>query len=440
MPRSTTQRLLTLGIFSAFGVSLVGAFLNSGAEKVRAASTLPALLPAAHANPAEVGFADTLHAGETLSQLLLRVQLAQEEAETLLDELSEYQDLRRLRPGSVVSYRKSFVDGAVRGIEMSLDADHTLALHREGGGWSGSVEEVPVRGDTVVLSGAVESSLYAALLEERDRGIPAEELERVADLLADRIFAWQIDFSRDLRKGDRFRVLYERMVRPDGTARSGRVLGVQFSINDRDHEAYAFTLADGTEDYFDRDGESLRRAFLRAPLQFRRISSAFSTSRFHPILKKNRAHNGIDYAADAGTPIYAVGDGVVARAGTASGYGNLVEIRHRRGYSTRYAHMRAFARSIRAGTRVKQGDVIGYVGMTGLATAPHLHYEFHESGRAVNPNSVRFVTGEPVPSRARSDFSRLVGSQIAAMDRSSEGVLADAGTVRAAVAASGERE
>ena len=427
MPRSKPYRLLTLGVISAFGASLVGAFLNAGAGKQEAAAP-PALLPAAYANPAEVGFADTLHAGETLSQLLLRVELAEEEAGALLSELREHQDPRRLHPGFVVSYRKSFVDGEVRGMELRLDADRTLSLHRESGRWTSSVEEVPVRTDTVVLAGAVQTSLYAALLNQQGRGVPADELERIADLLADRIFAWQVDFSRDLREGDRFRVLYERMVRPDGTARSGRVLGVQFKINERDFEAYAFALPDGSEDYYDRDGESLRRAFLRAPLQFRRISSAFSTSRFHPVLKRNRPHHGIDYAAGSGTPIFAVGDGVIGKAGWGGGYGNVVEIKHSRGYSTRYAHLKGFASGIRPGTRVKQGEVIGYVGSTGLSTAPHLHYEFHMGGRPVNPNTIKFITGDPVPGRNRDHFRRVVRSQIASMNGRSETVLlADAG-------------
>lgn len=422
MPRSKPYRLLTLGVFSAFGASLVGAFLNVNSTEEEVAAP-PPLLPAAHANPAEVGFADTLHKGETLSQLLVRAKLAEEEAGALLNELSEHQDPRRLHPGSVVSYRKSFVDGEVRGIEFRLDADRTLNLHRESGRWIGSVAEVPVRIDTVVLAGAVESSLYTALLNQQSRGVPADELERVADLLADRIFAWQVDFSRDLREGDRFRVLYERMVRPDGTARDGRVLGVQFSINEKDYEAYAFTLPDGSEDYYDREGESLRRAFLRAPLQFRRITSAFSTSRFHPILKRNRAHNGIDYAAGAGTPIFAVGDGVIGKAGWGGGYGNVVEIRHKRGYTTRYAHLKGFAKGIRPGVRIKQGEVIGFVGSTGLSTAPHLHYEFHMSGRPVNPNSVKFITGDPVPRRHRDHFARAVRMQISRMDGVSEAVL-----------------
>lgn len=417
---SRPYRAVTLGVFAAFGVSLVATFLAEPREETAAG---PTLLPAAHANPADVSVEDTLHAGETLSQILQRAQLAQDEAREVLAELQAHQDPRRLHPGAVVSWRRSFTDGEVRGMALRLDADRTLSLQRGDGGWTGRVEEVPVRPDTAVLAGTVESSLYAALLNGEGSGVPSEERERVADLLADRIFAWQIDFSRDLRRGDEFRILYERMVRPDGTARTGRVVAVQFSINQRDYEAYAFELADGSIDYFDGEGESLRRAFLRAPLQFRRISSAFSTSRFHPVLKRSRPHWGIDYAANSGTPIFAVGDGTVRRAGWSGGYGNVVEIRHMRGYSTRYAHLRGFASGVRAGTRVKQGDVIGYVGSTGLATGPHLHYEFHENGRPVNPNSVRGITGDPVPRQQLDAFRSTMRSHLAAMDRAAAPVL-----------------
>jgi murein DD-endopeptidase MepM/ murein hydrolase activator NlpD len=275
----------------------------------------------------------------------------------------------------------------------------------------------------------VRTSLYAALLDGRGEGVDSGEREKIADLLADKIFAWQVDFARDIQPGDHYRILYERMVRPDGTARSGKVLAVQFSIHDRDYEAYLFHAPDGQEDYYQRDGGSLKRAFLRAPLEFRRISSVFSRSRFHPLLRTSRPHYGIDYAAVSGTPVHAVGDGVVVRAGRAGGYGNLVEIRHSRGYTTRYGHLRAFASHLRRGMLVKQGDVIGYVGMTGLATGPHLHYEFRIDGRPVDPKSVKFITGDPVEGRYRSAFRQVVRAETLALDHASSPILlADRGS------------
>ena len=419
MPR--TNRLLVLVVLLAFATSLATALYRAGSEGGQSARL--GLLPAAIAAPLDVVYEDTLRAGETLSELLARANLAQGEIDALLAELTEHQDPRRMRAGSIFAFRRSREDGALRRLQLRLDPDRTLDVLRRGSSWRGAIAEVPVQPDTVVLSGVVESTLYGALMEAESDGVPLEERERMVDLLADQIFAWEIDFARDVRAGDRFRILYERLVRPDGTARTGRVLGVQFRINGKDHEAYAYTAADGTDGYYDRNGESLRRAFLRAPLQYRRISSAFSTGRFHPILKVRRPHSGIDYAAASGTPVYAVGDGTVRRAGNGGSYGNVVEIRHTRGYSTRYAHLRGFAPGIRAGVRVKQGDIIGYVGQTGLATGPHLHYEFHANGRAVDPNSVANFSGDPVPGEYLAEFAEVMQSHIAMLDRESPSVL-----------------
>jgi murein DD-endopeptidase MepM/ murein hydrolase activator NlpD len=424
MPK--TNRLLALVVLLACSVSLAAALVEQRSSAGPEGAAV-SLLPAVFANPIDVGYVDTLRAGETLSELLTRADLEQEEARALLAELANHQDPRRMRPGSVFAFRRSIDDGELRRMQFHIDPDRTLDFHRDGDGegWTGEIDEVPVEADTVVLTGVVQSSLYGALIDGEGEDIPTSERERIVDLLADRIFAWEIDFSRDLRTGDRFRILYERHVRPDGTARDGRVLGVQFSVNDAPYEAYVFTAADGTEDYFDGEGESLRRAFLRAPLQYRRISSAFSRGRFHPILKVSRPHNGIDYAANSGTPVYAVGDGVIRRASGGGDYGNVVEIRHTRGYSTRYAHLRGFAQGIRSGVRVKQGEVIGYVGQTGLATGPHLHYEFHSNGRAVDPGSVPNLSGDPVPGQYLKQFAQVVEAHIASMDRFSGPILAE---------------
>ncbi len=408
-------RIIAVLLLVAFSASL-GTYRWSVVSARQAALDNPGILPVAIAKPLDVASEDTLRPGETLSQLLARAQLAEGEARTLISLLQEHQDPRRMRPGSVVELRRSVESGSLRRLDFRLDSDRTLSLQRADGDWTAEIEEVPVSPDTLVLAGVVRSSLYAALLQD-DTGLPEVERGMVADILADRVFAWQVDFSRDLRRGDTFRVLYERMVRPDGTARSGRVISAQFNINNREYEAFSFQPGDGPEDYFDRSGRSLRRAFLRAPLQYRRISSAFSGSRFHPVLRVNRAHNGVDYAAASGTPVYAVGDGTVRRAGNGGGYGNVVEINHGRGFATRYAHLRGFASGIRAGVPVKQGDVIGYVGMTGLATGPHLHYEFHQNGRPIDPNSVQQTNGDPVPDSYMGQFMASVLQHVGEMDR-----------------------
>lgn len=425
-------RILAVGALCAMGAALGVQRVNARQEG-REPPPLP-LLGTFYAAPVEVAHADTLRKGETLSELVARTRLDREASQALLDELAAVADPRSVRPGLVVQYRMATADGRVRGMSTRLDADRSLAFRRAETGWTAAVEEVPVRLDTAVLAGTVRQSLYQALMAA-EGDVPRGERQVVADLLADKIFAWKIDFSRDLRAGDSFRILTERMVRPDGTARTSKILAVQFDIGGTRHDAYLFTV-DGAEDYYDGEGESLRRAFLRAPLEFRRISSAYSTGRFHPILRRVRAHHGIDYAASPGTPIRAVGDGVIQKAGWGGGYGNVVEIRHQRGYASRYAHMRGFAEGVRPGSRVRQGQVIGYVGTTGLSTGPHLHYEFHMGGRPVDPTSIRYLTGDPVPGGARGRFRAQRDARIAVMERA--GPLL-ASTVRRGPAPSGDR-
>ncbi|HEX8692477.1 MAG TPA: M23 family metallopeptidase [Longimicrobium sp.] len=418
-------RMLSLGVLGVFGLALGSQFVLHRQKNDEPPPAPPPLLPAAHAAPVEEVHRAELRKGETVSELLERMRLDGEQAQALLASLTGAHDPRTLRPGMAVEWRTSTRTGGLRRMTMRLDADRTLRVDGRTGKLKSAVEEVEVHADTAVLAGTVERSLYQAVLDGKG-DVPRAERERVVDLLADRIFAYKIDFSRDLKPGDGYRILTERMVRPDGTARSSRILAAQFDVGGRRHEAYLFDTGDGQE-YFGPGGESLKRAFLRAPLEFRRISSVFTTGRFHPILRRMRAHHGIDYAAAPGTPVRAVGDAVVRKASWGGGYGNVVELGHRGGYASRYAHLRGFARGIRPGARVVAGQVIGYVGSTGLSTGPHLHYEFHMAGRPVNPASVKHLVSEPVPSGARGRFRALVEARIAAMDRAAGPMLAARG-------------
>jgi murein DD-endopeptidase MepM/ murein hydrolase activator NlpD len=272
-----------------------------------------------------------------------------------------------------------------------------VVLHPVVDGWIAVSEPIEWQSEPVTIEGQIVTSLSDALNQQVDeRLLSRQDRVRLAWDLAD-IFAWQVDFSRDLRPGDRFRVVAERLVAEDGEIRYGRVLAGDLVVGGERFTAYRWTAPDGRTGFYDAEGRSLRRAFLLAPVAFRRISSSASTGRLHPILGIVRRHQGIDYAADVGTPVMAAGDGIVVRRSWSAGYGNLIEIQHMNGIMTRYGHLSGFADNVREGSRVWQGQLIGYVGATGLATGPHLHYEFRVNGVSRDPRAADLGTGDAVP-------------------------------------------
>ncbi len=337
--------------------------------------------------------------GGTLGAVLEEASLPARVRNAFLLAFREQADPRRMRAGTPVTLRwVRDSERSLRAVDVAVDPDRTVRVEREGPMWTSSLFETPVTIDTVRAAGVISGSLWAAVVDSPDlAGMLPPDRDFVLHRL-DGIFQWRVDFSREILDGDSFRFVMEREVRPDGSLRSARIIAAELVNRGRELHAVWFDPDDdGRGAHYDLDGESVRRAFLRKPLEFRRISSRFTRSRYHPILRTWRAHTGVDYAADAGTPVMATGDGVVVHRGVRGGYGNLVEIRHRNGYTTRYAHLRRFASGLRVGDRVLQGEVIGRVGMTGLATAPHLHYEFRRDGRVLDPLSVDIPAGEPVP-------------------------------------------
>jgi murein DD-endopeptidase MepM/ murein hydrolase activator NlpD len=347
---------------------------------------------------------DTLRSGETLSDLFARNRVGDLALSALTGQVGV--DPRRLRPGLVFAFRREMTDSFPSQILFRSGPESRISLERRGDSWE--AQSLAIRWNTEVLrlEGNIDQSLYVALDEQvSDTTLNGNERVRLAWDLAD-TYMWQVDFTRDIRPGDGYQVLIERMVSEEGEVRFGRILAADLTISGKALAAFRFKDAKGTENFYDAEGNSLRRAFLRAPLQFRRISSNFSRSRFHPVLNRYRAHQGTDYAASSGTPVMAAGNGTVLRAGRSGGYGNLVELGHANGITTRYGHLRGFARGIRAGTRVTQGQVIGYVGSTGLATAAHLHYEFRVNGVAKDSRRIDVASGEPVARAERASFER----------------------------------
>jgi murein DD-endopeptidase MepM/ murein hydrolase activator NlpD len=230
------------------------------------------------------------------------------------------------------------------------------------------------------------------------------------------IFGWDIDFALDIRQGDSFSLLYEEHYLDGEKLRNGRILAAEFHNRGDRFQAVLFTDPDGRGQYYSPDGKSMRKAFLRSPVDFRRISSTFQRERFHPVLGERRPHRGVDYAAATGTPIKAAGDGRVITRGVQGGYGNTVIIQHGNNITTLYAHLSRFQKGVTNGSRVRQGQVIGYVGKTGLATGPHLHYEFRINGRHQNPLTVKLPDAEPIPSKYREAFQQQSRPLLAQLD------------------------
>jgi murein DD-endopeptidase MepM/ murein hydrolase activator NlpD len=354
-----------------------------------------------------VEVADTVRRNETLSELFARRQITGGEMLEVLNALPGLNP-RRVRPDKVFEFRYAVGEESPEWVRVRMGDSTFLTARRGPGGWAGGREEIAWTVDRERVVGEVRSSLY----ETVDALIPDSILSplgrgQLIDDLADGVYAWQIDFTRDIHPGDRFVVLYERLVSALGETRYGRVLAASIETGNTENPAYVLSDREGRNVYYDAEGRSLRRAFKMYPVRFRRISSNFSRGRLHPVLKTTRAHLGTDYVASPGTPIYATADGTVLRAGRWGGYGIMVSIRHARGIETRYAHMQGLAKGIRAGMRVRQDQLIGFVGMTGLANGPHVHYEFLKNGRHINPRRADLGDGEPVPAARRGEFDAV---------------------------------
>lgn len=338
--------------------------------------------------------------GDTLAHLLQRLGADDAQAFEFLRTSRDAQPMfRQLRAGKTVTARTSG-DGRLLSLSFPLNnRDEALVVERDGDRFGVAQQSLQFDTRLLMASGEIRSSLFGAT---DAIGLPDAVTMQLAE-----IFGGHIDFHRDLRRGDRFALVYEMMYAQGRPVRSGRILAAEFTNQGKTYRAFNYRAPDGREGYYGADGQSLRRAFLRSPLEFSRISSGFAM-RFHPVLKKWRAHNGIDYAAATGTRVKASGDGVVEFAGRQTGYGNVVVIRHAKPYSTLYAHLNGFAPGIRRGARVVQGDVIGYVGATGLATGPHLHYEFRVNGQFRNPMTAVVPAASPLDQRELVAFRERI--------------------------------
>jgi murein DD-endopeptidase MepM/ murein hydrolase activator NlpD len=354
----------------------------------------------------------TVRRGDTLMDILDRAGIAPSEAHAAVQSLLRVYDPRRLRAGQELLIRAAQAPaeaGARRliGLDFDLDFDHTVRVSRGADGSYASAKVArPQRRDLVHRAGIIDDSLY---LSAERAAVPHDVTIGLIKL-----FSWDVDFQRDVRQGDRFEALFETVALEDGSdiVRGGDLLYAALSIDGRLFEGYRFVLPDGGVAYFDRSGKSLRKFLMRTPIDGARLSSRFGMRR-HPILGYNRMHQGVDFAAPTGTPIYAAGEGKVEIAKRNGGYGKYIRIRHTGEYSTAYAHLSRFAKGIAPGRRVRQGEVIGYVGTTGRSTGPHLHYEVLRRGAQINPLQIKQPANQQL---AGADLERF-RAEIARIDR-----------------------
>lgn len=347
-----------------------------------------------------------IRSGDSLSSLFDRNGLSAQELLKVTADQVAAEPLKRLYPGEQLKLR---IDNATLA-ELIYDYDITHSLHmvRVGDGFESKIIEKPLETRTAQRTGIINDSLFQSA---QSVGLS----DRLTMELAG-IFGWDIDFALDIQKGDSFAVIYEEIFLNGEKVRDGNIIAASFSNGGESFEAIRFTDNEGHADYYSADGHSLRKAFLRTPVDFSRISSGFSMGRLHPILNKIRAHKGVDYAAPIGTPIKSTGDGKIVFRGVKGGYGNVVIVQHGATYSTLYGHMSAFARGLQNGSRVRQGQVIGYVGKSGLASGPHLHYEFLVNNVHRNPLTVALPNAQPLPKGYMADFKARATPLLSSLD------------------------
>src|SRR5579863_563204 len=350
---------------------------------------------------------------DTLDRIFRRLKLNLADLASLRSLPGLRAGLDSLRPGE--SLRLTHKDGQLFGLERRLNESETLQVVRDPSGLKASVLQSPLEMRVRTVRGRIDTSLFEAVEA-------AGAHDQTAVQLAD-IFGWDIDFVLDVRPGDSFVVTYPEIWREGVYVKDGPIQAAAFVNQGREFQAVRYTDPQGDSHYYTPDGRSLHMAFLRTPVEFTRVSSRFNSARLHPILNRIRAHKGVDYAAPIGTPVRAAGDGRIRFAGVKGGYGNLVEIEHSRSIVTVYGHLSRFARGTRAGAHVTQGEVIAYVGMTGLATGPHLHYEYRVNGVFKNPQTVVLPGAEPIDARWRADFLAHSAPLLAALEPASGPVL-----------------
>ena len=363
----------------------------------------------------------TVKKGDTLSHIFKRAGLNARDVHRFVTSSKDAKALTSLRPGEQILFDIQ----AKKLLQLKREINNiesTLFVWQDATGtYNAEHHKKELQPFTTYTQGTIDSSLF---LSAQKAGLSQKTTMELAQ-----VFGWDIDFALDIRKGDKFSLIYEELYLDGEKVRDGQILAAQFVNQGETFTAIRYTKEDGTSEFFTPEGDSMRKAFLRTPVDFARISSHFNLRRKHPVLHTIRAHKGTDYAASRGTPIKATGDGKVHFVGRKGGYGRVVIIKHGERYQTLYAHMHRFAKGMKRGKTVNQGQVIGYVGSSGLATGPHLHYEFYVNGRVRNPVTVKLPHARPVPAKEKEQFlahAKKVQNQFYAYASSFEQTIASA--------------
>jgi len=348
--------------------------------------------------------------GDTLGSIFTRIGVGADQLENIVSLNNDTAALKHLHPGESFKFKVD-AKGQLQELTYDTDAVHILQVSYKGAGFQSHLIERPIEHRLARASAIITSSLFEAA---QNAGLADNVTQKLV-----KIFGWDIDFALNIRAGDSFAIVFEEDYVEGKKVRDGDILAAEFNNRGKTYRALRYTDPSGQVAYFAPNGNNLRKAFLRTPVEFSRISSGFSLARLHPILNRIRAHKGVDYAAPMGTPVKATSDAVVTFVGRKGGYGNVVELQHNKHLSTLYGHLSRFANGLRRGTRVAQGQTIAFVGMTGLATGPHLHYEVHVDGVYRNPLAIKTLIAEPIPEKYRLDFfakTRPMLSQLNLLD------------------------
>jgi murein DD-endopeptidase MepM/ murein hydrolase activator NlpD len=350
--------------------------------------------PPPHKTEASREISGTIKMGETFFNVFKQRGLDLAELFEIREAAADVHRLRKVQPGN--QYKISVdPDNRVRSLSYWIDDEGILEVTRKDEGFAAEKVSIEYEKRIEQIGGVIKENLISSVGEGRGKLMLALQLSD--------IFAWDIDFTSDLREDDTFKIVVEGFYLDSEFKKFGNILSAEFHNNGKTFSAYRFANS-GEAGYYDAEGKSLKKAFLKAPLNFRRISSYYSGNRFHPILKVYRPHHGLDYAAPAGTPVSVLGDGKIVFAGYKGGYGKLVKIRHNNGYETYYGHLAKIDKNIRSGGKVSQGQLIGNVGNSGLSTGPHLHFELRINNKPVNPLTVKLPRGESVPKQLMAEF------------------------------------